>query len=66
MMRMRLTCKPPIKLEMVSWNPSEMAMPPMPSAVIAALTFHIEAGGQHDAHAQDPHGRAGYIHEDGA
>ena len=38
MMRSRLTCKPPMRFAMVSWKPSEMAMPPMPSAVMAALT----------------------------
>ena len=38
MMRSRLTCKPPMRLAMVSWKPSEMAMPPIPSAVMAALT----------------------------
>lgn len=38
MMRSRLTCKPPMRFDSVSWKPSEMAMPPMPSAVMAALT----------------------------
>ena len=33
-----LTCTPPIRFESVSWKPSEMAMPPIPSAAIAAET----------------------------
>ena len=37
-MRSKLTCTPPMRLEMVSWKPNEMAIPPMPSAVIAADT----------------------------
>ena len=41
-MRSKLSCKPPIRLDMVSWKPSEMAMPPMPSAVTAALTSTLK------------------------
>ena len=37
-MPMMLTCKPPIRLEMVSWKPRDKAIPPIPRAVIAALT----------------------------
>ena len=38
MMRMRESCRPPKKFDMVSWKPSETAMPPTPSAVTSALT----------------------------
>ncbi len=37
-MRSKLTCRPPMRFEMVSWKPKDIAIPPMPSAVTAAET----------------------------